>query len=83
MREFYLNFRESDRGSFLTVAVPVKVTETPWKGRTLTGYGSALPTQYLVQWAGRWHRVKVACYGNSGTAYIGKPGAWLATVVEG
>jgi hypothetical protein len=29
---------------------------------------------------GRWRRVYVANYGNAGTAYVGKPGAWIATV---
>lgn len=52
----------------------------PYAGRTRTGYGARLPTGYLVQWGGRWRRVYVACYGNSGTAYIGPSKRWLATV---
>jgi hypothetical protein len=67
-------------GPFQTVAVLLRETEAPRSGSTATGYGSALPTPYLVQWQGRWRRVRVACFSNSGTAYIGKPGAWLATV---
>jgi hypothetical protein len=56
----------------------------PWQARGLSysasGYGNKIPTRYMVQWRGRWRRVYCACYGNSGTCYIGKPGAWLATV---
>ena len=77
----YLQFKASPSGPFQTVAVPCKLTDSvPWKGRTHSGYGAALPTRYMVLWAGRWHRVKVASYGNAGSSYIGKPGAWIATV---
>jgi len=78
----YLHFKAGPQGPFQTVAVPMRETARPWKGRTQSGYGNALPTSKQVQWAGRWRRVRVACFSNSGTAYIGKPGAWIATVVE-
>lgn len=78
----YLHFKASNAGPFQTVAVRSRTTATPWKGRTATGYGAALPTPHLVLWAGRWHRVKVAQYGNASTAYIGRPGAWIATVQD-
>jgi hypothetical protein len=58
--------------TYQTISVPVKETETPWKGRTASGYGSALPTPYMVRYNGRWQRVKVICYSNAGSAYIGK-----------
>lgn len=63
----------------LTIEAPHKETEAP-RGAPVSGYGARIPTRYLVQWAGRWRRVYMANYGNAGTAYIGKPGAWLATV---
>lgn len=63
-----------------TVGVPVRETEAPRSGQTQTGYGSKLPTPYMVQWEGRWRRVYAACYGNAASHYIGRPGAWLATV---
>jgi hypothetical protein len=47
-----------------------RTTEAPMYGRTATGYGSKLPTRYMVQYAGRWHRVYMAQWGNAGTAYI-------------
>lgn len=65
-----------------TVKVPMRKTPQPWKGRTQSGYGAAIPSHTMVQWAGRWRRVYVAIYGNSGSCYIGKPGSWLATVSE-
>jgi hypothetical protein len=58
--------------SYLTTRVPVRETAVPWKGRTQTGYGRALPTPYMVEWRGRWHRVKCICFSNAGTLYIGK-----------
>ena len=59
--------------SYKTVEVPVKTTEhTPRKGQTSSGYGSALPTQYMVYYNERWQRVKAICYSNAGTLYIGK-----------
>jgi hypothetical protein len=67
-------------GPFQTVAVEHKETELPRSGYTATGYGPRIATSHMVKWAGKWRRVYVANYGNSGTAYIGKPGNWLATV---
>lgn len=75
----YLHFGKAP-GPFQTIEVPAKETERPWKGRTASGYGAQLPTPYLVQWAGKWRRVYAACWSNAASHYIGKPGAWLATV---
>lgn len=66
--------------SFSRQPVEHRETPTPRKGKTVTGYGRAMPTPYMVRFNGHWHRVKVACFSNSGTAYIGKPGAWLACI---
>lgn len=63
----------------LTVAVPHKKTEQPLF-RSSTGYGPRIPTEHMVKHEGRWRRVYVACYGNSGSAYIGPAGDWTATV---
>lgn len=48
----------------------VKITEVPRHGQTVTGYGPALPTQYMLRIDNRWHRVKMAQYGNAGSAYV-------------
>lgn len=79
MTQYYLHFGFGNEPR-LTVAVEHKETATPRYGRTQDGYGRAIPTDLMVKWEGRWRRVKVAIFGNSGSAYIGKPGAWLATV---
>ena len=79
MTQYYLHFGMGEEPR-QTVPVEHKETAPPRKGATQSGYGAALPTRHMVKWAGRWRRVKVACYGNSGSSYIGKPGAWIATV---
>lgn len=51
---------------------PADIRETPQPhyGQTVTGYGSGMPTPYMIRVAGRWYRVKVDCYGNSGSSYV-------------
>jgi hypothetical protein len=44
-------------------------TEPP-PNRSRTGYGSKIPTSWMLQIAKRWHRVYVICYSNSGSAYV-------------
>jgi hypothetical protein len=46
-----------------------KITEAP-VNRNVTGYGPKIPTRYMVRVGTRWHRVYVAQYGNSGSAYV-------------
>ncbi len=71
-------------GPFETVEVKARETLLDWQRRglsyTATGYGARIPSPYMVKWGGRWRRVYVACYGNAASHYIGKAGAWLATV---
>ena len=67
-------------GPMLTLRVPAKQTDLPRYGRSAMGYGARIPSSWMVQLHGRWRRVYVACWGNSGTAYVGKAGAWLCTV---
>ena len=55
-------------------------TEAPRYGYSVSGYGPKLPTRHWVRYIGndgrtRWHRVYVAQYGNSGSAYIVVGGA--------
>lgn len=52
-------------------AVPVKETATPIN-RSVSGYGSRLPTPYMVWHKGRWRRVYAICWSNAATLYIGK-----------
>ena len=66
------------------VKVEAKVDMLPWQAQglsyTASGYGRAIPTMYKVKWRGKWRRVYCCQISNAGTAYIGKPGAWEATI---
>lgn len=53
-----------------------KVTTAPFNP-SISGYGSKLPSRYMVRYDGRWHRVYSICYGNSGSPYIIKNGSRL------
>lgn len=46
------------------------ITEEPTYGKSSTGYGPKVPTRYKVRIGMRWHRVYMAQYGNSGSAYV-------------
>jgi len=68
----------------------VKIKELPHHvgGLSFTGagYGSRIPTRYMVFHGGKWRRVYSRIYSNAGTLYIGrlKPTGERATVdIEG
>lgn len=65
-----------DRDVLWTQSVEAKRSPMWWQERglsfTSTGYGSRIPTHYMVKFNGRWRRVYVRIYSNIGTAYIGK-----------
>lgn len=44
-------------------------TDTPYN-RSVSGYGSKLPTSWKVRIQKRWYRVYVVCWSNSGSAYV-------------
>lgn len=57
-------------GPYRAEKVEVRLTaDIPWKGRTQSGYGKALPTNYMIRYKSRWLRVKCVCYSNSGTLW--------------
>lgn len=37
---------------------------------TATGYGSKIPTRYMVKYDNRWYRVYSMCYSNVSTEYV-------------
>lgn len=86
----YLQFKaerpDGTADSFLTARVEAKESplwhHTAGLQYTASGYGRKIPTPYMVKWAGRWRRVYCAQFANAGSLYIGKPGAWLATVED-
>lgn len=59
-----------------TKEVPAKESLLWWQEKglsyTSTGYGSRIPTPYMVFFNGRWRRVYCRVYSNIGTLYIGK-----------
>lgn len=63
------------------VTLEAKVSELPWQTQglhfTASGYGSKIPTTYMANYLGRWHRVYCRIYSNSGTLYIMSKGQKL------
>lgn len=63
-----------------TLVTDVKVTPTtPRSGQTVSGYGGAIPTRYMVRYrignGQQWLRVKAMQYGNAGSLYVHTAGA--------
>ena len=56
------------------ITVNRMTTDTPRSGRTTSGYGSKLPTCYMLHIGNRWRRVYAICWGNAATHYIIKKG---------
>jgi hypothetical protein len=56
------------------IILPTRQTKAP-RHHSKTGYGSKIPTYYLVlpPWSKQWQRVYCACWSNAGTAYIFHP----------
>ena len=54
------------------------VKETSWQklglSYTATGYGSKIPTQYMISLNGKMYRVYCAIFSNNGTCYIVRKG---------
>lgn len=67
---------DGTRDTFSTTACESKESPLWWQEKglsfTATGYGSRIPTRYLVHFNGRWRRVYFRCYSNAGTLYIGR-----------
>ena len=62
--------------SYLTREVEVKERLLWWQEKglmyTATGYGSRIPTRYMVKDGNRWKRVYCRIFSNMGTLFIGK-----------
>jgi hypothetical protein len=63
-----------------TKQVEHKTTEQPRSGRTQTGYGVAIPTDYMIKFNDKWRRVYCCIFSNSGTLYIKAPKGEVITV---
>jgi len=55
--------------------VDAKESPLPWQVAgltyTATGYGTRIPTRYVVRYCGKWRRVYCRQYSNAGTCFIG------------
>lgn len=61
---------KSERGdSFRTERVRHTITEAP-VNRSRTGYGSKIPTQYMIEYFGRKYRVYSVCHSNVTREYV-------------
>jgi len=69
MIEAILKHGAGSTGPFLDESVPVKETKAP-RFFSSTGYGSKIPTAYMVKWQSRWRRVYAICYSNASSFYI-------------
>lgn len=80
MNEFYLHTcsirPDGTKDTFLTRRVEAKYEPMAhhkaglqW---TATGYGSRIPTSWMIKVDGRWRRVYCKIYSNIGTLFIGK-----------
>lgn len=86
MKRFYLQFGENP-GPMKTVSVEHK--EKPLfhhlKGLqyTATGYGSKIPTVYMIRFDNRWYRVYCRIYSNIGHCYAVINGERITVDSEG
>jgi hypothetical protein len=66
--------KDGTKHSLFTVKVEVKEKSLLWQEKglsyTSTGYGSKIPTRYMVKFNNKWRRVYVRIWSNSGTSYI-------------
>lgn len=58
-----------------TLVTDQRQTDQPSYGHSADGYGGKIPTRHMLRYAGKWRRVYVMCYSNSGTAYVIVKGA--------
>ena len=52
-----------------SIKLNVKTTDVP-PSRSRTGYGFKIPTQYKVNYFGKWLRVYARCISNTSTLFI-------------
>lgn len=55
-------------GPYQTVSVDHKQTDPPIN-RSVSGYGSKIPTSHMIKYNGTWRRVYCTIYSNVGTCY--------------
>lgn len=68
-------------GPYLTERVAVKEKEAP-RFYSASGYGSRIPTDYMVWCNGRWRRVYCVCWANVGSLYIGRGSSKIFVTID-
>ena len=68
-------------GPYLTERVAVKEKEAP-RFYSASGYGSRIPTGYMVWRNGRWRRVYCVCWSNVGSLYIGRGSSKIFVTID-
>lgn len=64
-------------GPYWTERVALTERTAGRKGKTMSGYGSRIPTDFMVLANDHWHRVYCVCYSNAGTLYVNlRDGDW-------
>ena len=67
---------DGTKDTFYTRSCEVKEKPLWWQDKglsfTASGYGSRIPTRYLVKFNDKWRRVYCRIYSNNGSLYIGK-----------
>lgn len=70
----YLQHGSADNLPMCTEQVEMKEKLLPWQelglSYTASGYGSKIPTRFMVKFYGRWHRVYCRVFSNVGSLYI-------------
>lgn len=82
----YIQLGSTDNLPMSTVSAEVMIKLTRWQDcklqYTASGYGSKIPTQYIVKFNGRWLRVYCAIYSNIGRTYIVSKGVKLTVNLD-
>lgn len=73
-------------GPFLTESVEVKRAPTWWQEKglqyTASGYGSRIPTEFMVRVNNRWRRVYCRIFSNVGSLFIGKGDSRVSVQID-
>lgn len=68
--------KDGTMDSLTTEQCEVKISELWWQKQglsyTASGYGSRIPTRFMIKVNGKWRRVYCKIYSNNGTLFIGK-----------
>jgi len=68
-------------GPYLTESAEIKTTDTPLN-YSRTGYGSKLPTPYMIKHLNRWRRVYAVCWSNAATHWVNIAGVKTVVTIQ-